>query len=183
MTCELLSVHMQAATPLVYVNRMFYPHTRFCGSTHVHVSWNVMGKEVKWYRNDNKRELEVVVRERKVTTMRGETRERRQIARGTNKRAKMKGNSGRNKTGWTEWHGITEKLLHIQTGGFVYKIAYIDCVHAKGILSPLYTTHLVKSSDYAGHPDESLLEKAFTHCQLQDVSTVHCRYPLQNQPS
>ena len=47
--------------------------------------------------------------------------------------------------------------------GFVYKIGNIDCVHAEGlawILSPLYFTHLVKGSDYAGHPNKSLAKES-----------------------
>lgn len=36
--------------------------------------------------------------------------------------------------------------------------------------SPLYSTHLVKGSDYVGHPISHLLEKAFIYGQLQDVN-------------
>ena len=35
---------------------------------------------------------------------------------------------------------------------------------------PLYCIRLVKGSDYASHPDESLAREEFTHSQLQDVA-------------
>ena len=36
----------------------------------------------------------------------------------------------------------------------MHKVGYIDCVQAKVLA--LYSTHLVKGSDYTGHPAESL---------------------------
>ena len=65
--------------------------------------------------------------------------------------------------------------------GFVCKIGYIDCVPAEGlawILSPLYSTHSVKGSDYAGHPIESLAREsvyswAVTRCKSRVKARIY----------
>ena len=53
------------------------------------------------------------------------------------------------------------------------KTGYMDCVHAEGIawtLSLLYSTRSVNSQSTQVTPLSHLLEKVFTHGQLQDAS-------------
>ena len=54
---------------------------------------------------------------------------------------------------------------------FVHKIGTIDCVHAEG-LAFMNTLSIVLYlfSQHVGHLMSHLIEKVFTHCQLQNVS-------------